>query len=98
MATDVSIAAQQALDLVTDRQNKPSLDQQLAIIGRQIRAARDRRQFTQQNLADVAGLDRTYISLVEHGKQNLTIGATLKIADALNIPITDLFATHNPNN
>ncbi|MYA60886.1 MAG: helix-turn-helix domain-containing protein [Chloroflexi bacterium] len=98
VATDVSIAAQQALDLVTDQTNKPSLDQQLAIIGRQIRAARDRRQFTQQNLADVAGLDRTYISLVEHGKQNLTIGATLKIADALNIPITDLFATHNPNN
>ena len=97
VANDISTAAQQARNLVADRENRPSLDQQLALIGKQIRAARNRRKITQQNLADAAGLDRTYISLVEHGKQNLTIGATLKIADALNIPISDLFAPYNPN-
>ena len=48
---------------------------------------------TQQDLADAAGLDRTYISLVEHGRQNLTIGAVLKIAQALDVPIGDLL-TH----
>ena len=97
VANDVSTAAKLARDLVIDHRNRPSLDQQLAIIGNQIRAARNRRNLTQQNLADAAGLDRTYISLVEHGKQNLTIGATLKIADALLIPISDLFVTRNPS-
>lgn len=97
IAKDVSTAARQARELVTDQRNKPSLDQQLATIGKQIRAARNLRKLTQQHLADAAGLDRTYISLVEHGKQNLTIGATLKIADALDIPISDLFTPYNPN-
>ena len=96
VAHDISTAAQQARDLVADRENKRSIDQQLAIIGEQIRAARNRRKITQQNLADAAGLDRTYISLVEHGKQNLTIGATLKIADALDITMSDLFTPNYP--
>ena len=38
-------------------------------------------------------LDRTYISMVEHGKQNLTIGAVLRIADALDVPIGELIAS-----
>ena len=48
---------------------------------------------TQQALADASGLDRTYISLVEHGKQNLTIRAVLKIAHALDVPIGDLLSS-----
>ena len=38
-------------------------------------------------------LDRTYISMVEHGKQNLTIGAVLGIVDALDVPIGELIAS-----
>ena len=38
-------------------------------------------------------LDRTYISMVEHGKQNLTIGAVLRITDALDVPIGELIAS-----
>ena len=45
---------------------------------------------TQGELAEASGLDRTYISLVEHGRQNLTIGAVLKIAHALDVSIGDL--------
>ena len=45
---------------------------------------------TQRDLANASGLDRTYISMVEHGKQNLTIGAVLRIADALGVPIGQL--------
>ena len=90
IVTDVAHAAQQARQLVGHINIKPSLDQQLAAIGQNIRTARNHRQLTQQQLADASGLDRTYISLVEHGKQNLTIAAILKIAQALDIPITDL--------
>jgi transcriptional regulator with XRE-family HTH domain len=53
----------------------------------QVRAGRG---FTQQELADEAGLDRTYISGVEHGKQNPTIGALLRLARALEVPLDHL--------
>ncbi len=70
---------------------KPSLEEQLLSMGQIIKKARSRRKLTQQQLADASGLDRTYISLVEHGKQNITVGAILKIADALDIPFNHLF-------
>ena len=47
---------------------------------------------TQQELADASGLERTYISLIENGRQNLTIEAALKIANALDIQPSDLLA------
>jgi len=43
-------------------------------------------------LASSCGLDRTYISAVEHGKQNLTIGAAVKLADALNTSLVSLLS------
>lgn len=90
MVTDIARATHLARELVGCTVTKPSLDQQLLAIGKNIRIARSRRQFTQRQLSEVAGLDRTYISQVEHGKQNLTIAAILKIANALEVPITDL--------
>ena len=62
----------------------------LTAMGRRINSIRTSRHMTQQELANTAGLDRTYISMVEHGKQNLTIGAVLRIADALGVPIGHL--------
>lgn len=91
---NVTQAAQQARNLVGYTHATPSLEQQLTAIGQNVRTARTTRKLTQQQLADASGLDRTYISLVEHGKQNLTIAATLKIAQALDIPITDLLTTN----
>lgn len=58
-------------------------------VGEQVKAKRVERGWSQQQLADAAGLDRTYLSGVEHGKQNLTLGAIKKIGDALNSPISE---------
>ena len=38
-------------------------------------------------------LDRTYISMVEHGKQNVTVGTIVKIADALDVQIGELLVS-----
>jgi methanogenic corrinoid protein MtbC1/DNA-binding XRE family transcriptional regulator len=57
--------------------------------GEQVRAKRTERGWSQQQLADSAGIDRTYLSGVEHVKPNLTLGAVKKIADALNTPKSD---------
>ena len=89
-AGDVMEAVAESRRLVGLREERLSLEEQLAMMGLKIKEARTSRRMTQQALADASGLDRTYISLVEHGKQNLSIGAVLKIAYALDVPIGDL--------
>ena len=59
-------------------------------VGEKVKALRTAHGWSQQELADSAGLDRTYLSAVERGRQNLTLGAMKKLADALGAPITDL--------
>ena len=56
----------------------------------QIKTIRTQLKITQQELANRSELDRTYISMVENGKQNLTFGAMVKIADALEVSLTTL--------
>ncbi len=91
-ADNVLDAVAEARRLVGLTEERLTLQEQLALMGRRINSARAERGMTQQALAEVSGLDRTYISLVEHGKQNVTIGAVLKIANALDMPIGDLVA------
>jgi len=64
-----------------------TLEEHLAALGSRIRAERLENQMTQQDLATASELDRTYISALEQGKQNVTFGAVLRIAKALNISL-----------
>ncbi len=64
-------------------------------LGERILTLRKARQMSQQNLADAANLDRTYISAVEHGKQNVTIGAIVKLSTALRVPLKQLLVGLN---
>lgn len=86
-AFDGVIKARQLLGLAKKRL---LLADQLLAIGLKMKAARSKLQMTQQELANLSGLDRAYISMVEHGKQNLTLGAMVKIANALDISTSDL--------
>ena len=83
-------AVGQARSLVGLARQRPSLADYLAAMGRKINSVRTALNMTQQDLANASGLDRTYISMVEHGRQNLTMGAVVKIADALDVPVTEL--------
>ena len=47
----------------------------------------------QGQLADIAGVDRAYISLVENGKQSLTLGALVKLSESLSVPVSALVPT-----
>lgn len=89
-------AVSEARRLVGLTEENLTLGEHLALMGRRINTARTSRRMTQQQLADASELDRTYISLVEHGKQNLSIGAVLKIANALEVPMGDLLALPSP--
>ena len=47
---------------------------------------------SQEQLAVAAGLDRSFISLVERGIQSPNIVVLLKVAEVLNVPAADLIA------
>jgi len=59
-------------------------------LGHSVHEHRKLRGFSQQELANSSDLDRAYISAVEHGKQNISIGAISKLAKALNLSIEEL--------
>ena len=67
-----------------------NLDQVLSELGIRIQSARRAMNWNQQDLAESSGMDRTYISALENGRQNLTIGALVKIANALDVPTSSL--------
>ena len=62
----------------------------LTALGSNIRAERCRRGFSQEVLAEKTGLHRTYIGVVERGEKNITIFNCSKIADALQVTLSDL--------
>lgn len=64
----------------------------LTRVGRRIETLRKEKQWNQQELADRTGLDRTYISALECGKQNATIKVLLKLSEAFEVPFASLFA------
>lgn len=57
----------------------------LVSLGVAIRAARKEKGLSQEALAELAGIDRSYMGGVERGEHNLAIMNLLKIADALGI-------------
>ena len=54
-------------------------------VGRIIRKYRENAQLSQEELAERSGLHRTYISLVERGRRNITVDALNQIAEALEV-------------
>lgn len=59
--------------------------------GNNVRNLRKQRGFSQEQLADKAGLHRTYIGAIERGEQNVSIDNINRIAKALGISIVTLF-------
>lgn len=45
---------------------------------------------SQEALAGIAGLDRTYVSSLERGRRNPTLTTQLRLASALNVPLSRL--------
>lgn len=60
-------------------------------LGRRISEVRKKTGITQEKLADIIDVHRTYIGFIEQGKRNPSIGNIHKIAKALNISLVDLF-------
>lgn len=76
--------------LLKVREEPRSVADYLAVLGRRVQHLRKERGWSQQELATQAGLDRAYLSTVEKGKQNITIGAAARIAAALDTTLSAL--------
>ncbi len=59
--------------------------------GKSVRKLRREREMSQEELANICGLDRSYIGGVERGERNPSLVAIEKIALALSVPISVLF-------
>lgn len=60
-------------------------------LGERIKQLRKEAHLSQEKLAELAGLDRTYINSVENGRRNISIVNVEKICIALKISLTDFF-------
>ena len=59
--------------------------------GKIIQERRKQTGLSQEALAEKADIDRTYVSLIERGKVNITLIVASKIAKALGVSLSKLF-------
>ncbi|MFN9791127.1 MAG: helix-turn-helix domain-containing protein [Holosporales bacterium] len=58
--------------------------------GQKIRQLRHEKSLSQEELADLAGVHRTYIGMIERGEKNVTIVTMLRLSEALGLRVSDL--------
>jgi len=68
------------------------------IFGLRVRYFRKLKALSQEELADLSDLHRTYIGSVERGERNITLVNAEKIAESLNEPLASFFIANRDNN
>jgi transcriptional regulator with XRE-family HTH domain len=66
------------------------------ILAENLRALRQQKGLSQEKLAELAGLHRTYIGSVERGERNISIDNVEALARALETNVPDLLSTKRP--
>lgn len=61
------------------------------LFGVAVRRHRERQGISQEDFADKAGIHRTYVSSIELGKVQVSIGIAQQIAEALGVPLSKIW-------
>lgn len=61
------------------------------VFGKNIRKYRNEKGISQEKLAELSGLHRTYISDIERFQRSISLENIQRLADALNIEVYKLF-------
>lgn len=65
-------------------------DPVLVAFGQAVREMRAERRISQEALADLAKVDRSYMSSIERGEQNVGLMSMHRVANALGVPLSEL--------
>ena len=67
----------------------------IKVFASNVKKYRNLKGLSQEAFAEKAGLHRTYISAIEREKRSIALDNVQKIADALGVPVTELFEKSN---
>lgn len=67
-------------------------DPRLVAFGEKVRQIRKEKGLSQEALADLAGIDRSYMGHIERGDQNITLTKIYQISEALRVSVSDLIS------
>jgi transcriptional regulator with XRE-family HTH domain len=62
-----------------------------SVFGKVVRSLREQRGYSQEELAERAGIHRNYVGGVERGERNVALENIVKLAGALSVRTRDLF-------
>jgi transcriptional regulator with XRE-family HTH domain len=65
-------------------------------VGERLRTLRRHRRCTLKMVAERSGLSESFLSQIERGRSNASIGSLRRIADALGVSVSDLFEPSGP--
>jgi transcriptional regulator with XRE-family HTH domain len=71
----------------------PSKEKVQVTFGLAVRERREACELTQQGLAELAELHTNYVSSVERGERNIGIHNIVRLAHALQMPLSELIAS-----
>ena len=63
----------------------------LLALGKRLRFFLEQKGVSQEQLAFICNVHRTYIGMLERAERNATIISIMKVAKGLNIPLVELF-------
>lgn len=77
---------------MTDLEQVGANHPQRVAFGRRVRQLREARGISQERLAELANVHRTYMSSIERGQRNVGLDNIHAIATALGVNAADLFS------
>lgn len=66
----------------------------LIALGKRIRLLRLIRELTQDELAQAAGISRSFVSMIEHGTHGVDVVRLWRLAAVFGMPLTELLDLH----
>ena len=70
--------------------SKMKTGERMISFGKRVREVRKSKGISQERLAEMAGIDRSYMGNIERGEKNITLKKAYEICDALDVEIQDL--------
>ncbi len=64
------------------------------LVGRNVKRVREKTGLTQERLSEISGFSQQYISGLEQGRRNPTIGTLYELSQALGVTHIELMRSH----